>query len=301
MSKPQVIIVPPNAGIGTTPAVQIPIIGGVVTLLNLNTTLGLTLCTDQNFSPNTTWPLPPNVSIPHTDINNLWAQNSSTSTIQVLVLQGIIPVTYVPTTGAQNLTVSGNNPIIITPTPASFQNYNLQPIPSGYITLTLTIQILTVSSPPVGFGVNIWNGANTTTIGDISWPTTPVVGQQYTGEISFDGTTNASVNTEASANGYTFEVLTATASASTIAISNAPPQATAQTITYQITSTGTGTAPITDSAGNVLGHINLNQAPGTYTTTVPIVVTGSASTINNSTTSLKVISVYSHTTFVTPL
>ena len=57
MSKPQVIAVPALAGMHTNPPVQIPISVGVVTLINLSNTMGLTLCNDDKFVPSTTWPL----------------------------------------------------------------------------------------------------------------------------------------------------------------------------------------------------------------------------------------------------
>jgi len=97
MSKPQVISVPAHAGVGNVPSVQIPLSGTSITLVNLDQNLGLTLCTDDNFYPNTTWPFPAGNAIPQPEIDNLWVQNPNTASVNILVLEGIVPVsTYFP-------------------------------------------------------------------------------------------------------------------------------------------------------------------------------------------------------------
>ena len=92
MSKPQVIVVPPNAGIGTVPPIQVPLgIGDNITLINLSSYLGLTLCNDNEFNAASTWPLYPGSVNPQPGINNLWIKNPHNTQVSVLVLQGIIP------------------------------------------------------------------------------------------------------------------------------------------------------------------------------------------------------------------
>lgn len=94
MSKPQVINVPPYAGVGTVPPVQVPLINNEpVTIFNLDNNLGLTLCNDERFDPASTWPLQQGNVLPITGgINNLWIQNPNDIEIRVLVLEGIVPV-----------------------------------------------------------------------------------------------------------------------------------------------------------------------------------------------------------------
>jgi len=101
MSKPTVITVPANAGFGTTPPVQIPLgAGGSVTLFNLDTTNGLTLCNDSQFQPSSTWPLKQGNVLPITGINNLWAQNPNSVNVEILVLEGVVPVGLYNPSGA---------------------------------------------------------------------------------------------------------------------------------------------------------------------------------------------------------
>lgn len=93
MSKPTVVSIPPLSGTGNVPSVQIPLgTSSAVTLINLDKNLGLTLCTDDSFTPNTTWPLPAGNVIPQPGIDNLWVQNTNTTAVNILVLQGIVPV-----------------------------------------------------------------------------------------------------------------------------------------------------------------------------------------------------------------
>ena len=100
MSKPQVIVVPPNAGIGTVPPVQVPLINDTaVTLINQDNYLGLILCNDDHFNPTSVWPLPPSTAAPQPGINNLWIQNPNNKQIQVLVVQGIVPMELVSSNG----------------------------------------------------------------------------------------------------------------------------------------------------------------------------------------------------------
>lgn len=94
MSKPQVIVIPPLAGEGSVSPVQVPIANGsVVTLVNLNRNLGVTLCNDDLFAPATTWPLGPSNVIPQPGIDNLWVKNPNTEPIEILVLEGSVAVT----------------------------------------------------------------------------------------------------------------------------------------------------------------------------------------------------------------
>ncbi len=100
MSRPQVINVPPYAGIGTVPPVQVPLINNqTVTLINQNNYLGLTLCNTSDFNPGTTWPLPPSTSAAQPGINNLWVQNPNNVEIEVLVLEGAMPINLVSSNG----------------------------------------------------------------------------------------------------------------------------------------------------------------------------------------------------------
>jgi hypothetical protein len=94
MARPQVIVIPPLSGIGAVMPAQIPLTGTtVVTLVNLDRNLGVTLCNTTDFAPNTTWPLGPSNVIPQPGVNNLWVQNPNTEGIEILVLEGIVPVT----------------------------------------------------------------------------------------------------------------------------------------------------------------------------------------------------------------
>lgn len=121
MSKPQVINVPSGAGTGTIPPVQIPLTEtSTVTLINLSNNLGLTLCNTTEFAPKTTWPLNGGNALPQPGINNLWVQNSNAVDVQVLVLEGIVPITNV----AQPV-------LVVSPTPGN--------LPSG-------AQVVTASS-----------------------------------------------------------------------------------------------------------------------------------------------------------
>ena len=130
MSKPQVINVPPNAGIGTVPPVQVPLIGSsAITLINQNSYLGLTLCNDDRFNPTTTWPLSPGAAQPQTGVNNLWIQNPNTEQITVLVIEGIIPTALTA--------------------------------PSGF---------LPIGSPPTYIGESVMNGSTAVTVPNIKIP-----------------------------------------------------------------------------------------------------------------------------------
>jgi hypothetical protein len=92
MSKPQVITVAALAGMGTMPPQQVPLDTDVVTLVNLDRNLGVTLCNDDNFEPSNTWPLGPSNVIPQPGINNLWVQNPNSVPVMILVLEGIVTV-----------------------------------------------------------------------------------------------------------------------------------------------------------------------------------------------------------------
>lgn len=135
MSKPQVIVVPAHAGIGTVPPVQIPLAeGSNITLTNLSSNLGLTLCNDSQFNSTTTWPLAPNSTNPQPGVNNLWVQNSNSTSISILVLQGIIPV-FNPQAINQggllqvsNSSLSGSTYQALLPTPLSGYAYRLQSV-----------------------------------------------------------------------------------------------------------------------------------------------------------------------------
>lgn len=95
------MIVPPLSGIGTQPAVQVPLANGSdVTLINLDKTYDLVLCNDDSFQPNTTWPLPSGNVIPQPGINNLWVQNPNNTPVNILVLEGIVPVSLYQYTGS---------------------------------------------------------------------------------------------------------------------------------------------------------------------------------------------------------
>ena len=85
---------------GTTPPVQIPLIDGPVTLINLDWSNGVTLCNDDLFNPTSTWPLNQLNVLPMIGLNNLWIQNPNNTQVQVLVLQGIMPVSLYNPKGA---------------------------------------------------------------------------------------------------------------------------------------------------------------------------------------------------------
>lgn len=116
MAKPQIITIAAGAGItGRQPAQQIPLgVSGVVTLVNQSSTLSLTLCTNDQFSTGTTWPLPPNTSAPQTDVDNLWVQNPNLYPVNVLVMEGIIPYSLTTAngfspTGTQDIYLGGRS------------------------------------------------------------------------------------------------------------------------------------------------------------------------------------------------
>ena len=94
MSKPQVIIIAANAGVGSQPAQQIPTgTSGAITLINLSNNLGLILSDSSDFS--TSWPLNAATVLPQTGISTLFVMNTNNTPIQVEVLQGIVPVSSV--------------------------------------------------------------------------------------------------------------------------------------------------------------------------------------------------------------
>lgn len=96
LTKPQVVQIPPLAGIGTNLPAQIPLDNQststqVVTLVNLSSSLNVVLCNNTNFEPSTTWPLKYGAVSPQPGINNLWVQNPNNATVEILVLSGIVP------------------------------------------------------------------------------------------------------------------------------------------------------------------------------------------------------------------
>jgi hypothetical protein len=96
VSKPQVVTVPSSGN-----AVQIPLLGGsAVTLVNLSNYFGLTLCADDTFENYTTWPLGAGLASPQVGQNTLWIKNENVLDVQVLVYQGIIPVSNLGATPA---------------------------------------------------------------------------------------------------------------------------------------------------------------------------------------------------------
>lgn len=93
---PTVLQVPHGSGVGVQSPIQVPISGdSIISLVNLSTTVNLTLCNDDTFS--TTWPLPAGSVQPEPGIDNLWIQNSSGTDAEVLVLTydarfpGVVP------------------------------------------------------------------------------------------------------------------------------------------------------------------------------------------------------------------
>jgi hypothetical protein len=97
MARPQVVIVPALAGIGSNPPTQIPLSGGTtITIVNQNNYLGLTLCETESFEPSTTWSLPASASMPQTGMNTLFAQNSSNYPVTLLVYTGVLPISFTP-------------------------------------------------------------------------------------------------------------------------------------------------------------------------------------------------------------
>jgi hypothetical protein len=154
MSAPTVVIVASGAGINRQPAQQIPIgESNEVTLLNLSTTQILTLCNDQTFNPGITWPLLPGEVLSLTS-NNIWVQNPSLLAVSILVINGIVPITFNPAAGlsvlggislcqAQNVTYAGNtNPLM--PAPPIGTAYRLQ-----------KITIVSNGIPPIAGYINI--------------------------------------------------------------------------------------------------------------------------------------------------
>ena len=108
MSKPQVIIIAANAGVGSQPAQQIPTgTSGAITLINLSNNLGLILSDSSDFS--TSWPLNAATVLPQTGISTLFVMNTNNTPIQVEVLQGIVPVSsvYKPNLGGMLFSVNG--------------------------------------------------------------------------------------------------------------------------------------------------------------------------------------------------
>jgi len=132
MSKPQVIVVPALAGIGINAPVQVPLSTDTITLVNLSTTLGLILCNDDRFAPTTTWPLSGGITAPQPGLNNLWVQNPNNYDVNVLVLEGIVPLTFSPNTfnigGLLNvqLNITGTSTIQLLPAPPVGKIYRLQ-------------------------------------------------------------------------------------------------------------------------------------------------------------------------------
>lgn len=167
MSRPQVIVIPALAGIKNNPAIQIPLgFGSVVTLVNQSNYLGLTLCTDNNFSATTTWPLPASVVAPQTGVDNLWVQNPHNVDIQLVVYSGLVPVSLasIPSEmiygGTYTIGSSGGIVIGISPPPNATGIYIITP--SGYATAVgnqsgITYNPITESYLSSGGYNNIYN------------------------------------------------------------------------------------------------------------------------------------------------
>ena len=129
MSKPQVIIIAANAGVGSQPAQQIPTgTSGAITLINLSNNLGLILSDSSDFS--TSWPLNAATVLPQTGISTLFVMNTNNTPIQVEVLQGIVPVSsvYKPNLGGMVFAVgeyAGNTINTMLPAPPVGFAYNI--------------------------------------------------------------------------------------------------------------------------------------------------------------------------------
>ncbi len=96
LSKPQVVQIPPLAGMGTNSPIQIPLDNQstateVVTLVNLSNSLSVTLCNNDRFNPSEVWPLKYGAVSPQPGVNNLWVQNANNATVEILVLSGVVP------------------------------------------------------------------------------------------------------------------------------------------------------------------------------------------------------------------
>lgn len=309
MAQPQVIIVPAHSGIGTNPPIQIPIGAGTVTVLNLDPNLGLTLCNTLDFATSSTWPLPPNISIPQTDVNNLWAQNEHSSDIEVLVIAGVVPITYVPISGNETLTVVGNetlsvdNSNAVAPqagTSISLLGNTAQIMPSVLGTLEFSVTITTYSGTAT-FQLLFANTSNTQYSSKTTTITPTGVGQVINSSVTINGVSlGQSIelaiywNTFTAGATISFDLTSATFIANAITISAPPPSANGVIINYSLSSVGSGTALVKDVAGNLLGSINLAQPIGSYSIDVPILVTSASMVITNSESNLNIISAYSH-------
>lgn len=268
MSKPQVINVPPNSGFGTVPPVQVPLINNEpVTLFNMNAILGLTLCNDDRFNPTTTWPLNGGMTLPITGgVNNLWIQNPNNSLIQLLVLQGIVPVSfnvmYPPSFSIAP--VITNSETLVTIIPGLKVNFT-QASP-GYIIFPSYASDLTLD---INFtaGDGITGGITHIIVyGEPSgydYVTLSISNNTATSALS----TIISTDTELkfipqSSNDYAFFN---TITVYYFAFSPITKFATDIILTYQILNSITSKAVITDISYNVLGTIDMSDVPGIYT------------------------------------
>lgn len=91
MSAPQVIFIPPLAGVGQNVPIQIPAVdSGSPTLVNTSQLLSLTLCNDSTF--NATWTLAAGESLPLPNGNSVMVQNQNSTGVNILVIDGVVPV-----------------------------------------------------------------------------------------------------------------------------------------------------------------------------------------------------------------
>ena len=91
MSAPQLITIPALAGVNGNNVYQIPIVDGTdVTLQSFSNTLTLSLCNDSNFS--SPFPLGPLGVLPLPGTSTIFVQNPNTNSVNILVLNGIVPV-----------------------------------------------------------------------------------------------------------------------------------------------------------------------------------------------------------------
>jgi len=133
MSAPQTATIPGLSGIGANAKIQIPsVTSGNPTIVNLSPNLTITLCNDDTFAVGNTWQLGPNSSQPLPGVGTLFAQNPNTSDINVLVIDGVVPIFNPQTIGQGGLSVAvgtvtaPNTTGVLLPAPPSGFAYRLK-------------------------------------------------------------------------------------------------------------------------------------------------------------------------------
>ena len=136
-SSPQVITVPAGAGVGLGAPIQTPSVdSGSPTLVNLSPNLTLVLCNDSNFS--NTYNLSQGQSLPLPGAGSVFIQNPNNVNLNVLVLDGIVPVTFSTPPNQGGLSIAGGPvtttgpPTQILPAPIIGFAYRLQSVVFTY-------------------------------------------------------------------------------------------------------------------------------------------------------------------------